>query len=118
MTYTPNMQSLSGANAAFKIEQRDVERVLRSLIAGQSGHSNTQITQDEIFAAMPGACIKTSIDGWKRGQIEFAHRVARITAKHAALHKQKFCWKHRSVGLLRRLALLVMVATILSAQYL
>lgn len=113
MTYTPNMNALSHRKAAYKIEQRDIEQALRKLVAHQSGGYGA----DGVQTTPPDACRKTSFEGWRRGQIEFARRIARITAMHAARNRPKFTWKHRSVGLARRLALLVMVTTILMAQY-
>lgn len=113
MTYTPQMGSLSGRNAAYRIEQKDVQKVLNALVAKQSGGFSTDGTAN----ALPGAVRKNSFEGWQRGQLDFARRLAKIALKHAARHKHKFCWKHHSISLLRRLALVVMVASILAAQY-
>lgn len=113
MTYTPHMGSMSHQGAAFKVDQKEIEKVLNSLIARQSGGYSVDGTQP----ALPGAVRKSSFEGWKRGQLIFARRLAQIASKHAARHKHKFCWKHHSIGLLRRLALVVMVASILAAQY-
>lgn len=104
---------MSRQGGAYKVNQHDVEQVLSKLIARQSGGYSADGTQKTI----PGAVRKSSFEGWKRGQLEFARRLAEITAKHAARTKQKFSWKHHSIGLLRRLALVVMVASILAAQY-
>jgi hypothetical protein len=114
MTYSPNMNYLSRNNAAFMVKQRDVEQTLKSLIAKQIGGHSAQSAE----MSMPDLSAKSSFEEWRTGQLAFARRIAQITAKHAARHKQKFCWKHHSIGLLRRLALVVMVASILSAQYL
>ncbi|MGH1579261.1 hypothetical protein [Planktotalea sp.] len=113
MTYTPDMNSMSPRNSAYQIDQREIERVLKNLISRQSGGYN----EDAATPSLPDACRKTSFEGWKRGQLEFARRVAEITAAHAERTKAKFCWKHHSIGLLRRLALVVMVASILAVQY-
>ena len=112
MTYSPNMNSMSPRGAAYQIDQKEIERVLRGLMARQSGGYS-----DKDARRLPDAVHRTSFEGWQRGQLEFARRVAQIGMKHAARHKTKFCWKHHSVGLLRRLALIVMVASILATQY-
>ena len=113
MTYTPHMNSLTPQACAYKIDQREIERVLKRLLAGQSG--GVKSTQD---TALPLNVTTTEPKAeLNRGQFEFAFRIARITQNHAARHKAKLCWKHRSVGLLRRLALVVMVATVLTVQY-
>ncbi|MGB7319650.1 MAG: hypothetical protein WBC85_16950 [Planktotalea sp.] len=114
MSYTPNMNALSQSGGAYSVDQREIQRVLDTLIARQSGNTGAI----GVKTSLPGAAQKASFEGWKRGQLEFARRLAQISARHAAKHKHKFCWKHHSIGLLRRLALVVMVATILSAQYL
>ena len=114
MTYTPNVNLMSRNGGTSLVDQDEITRVLNSLVASQSGGylAGTR------YAALPGAVRKSSLEGWKRGQFEFARRIAQITKKHAARHKAKFCWKHHSIGLLRRLALVVMVASVLSVQYL
>ncbi|MEP5153668.1 hypothetical protein [Planktotalea sp.] len=114
MTYSPNMNSLTRNNAAFMVDQSDIERTLQSLISKQSGGHSAEAGQMSLPKMFP----ISSLDEWKRGQLDFARRIAHITAKHAARHKAKYGWKHRSIGLLRRLALVVMVTTILSVQYL
>lgn len=113
MSYSPEMSSLSRRGGAFMIEQKDIDKALQRLILRQSGgqmmsHGGTN---------MPEAVRKASFEGWKKGQLEFARRVARITAMHAERGKAKLTWKHRSIGLLRRLALLTMVTSIFAAQY-
>ncbi len=112
MTFTPDINSMSPKGASYKIEQREIERVLKALMARQSGGFGVAAAKQ-----LPDVSHKASFEGWQRGQLEFAHRIARIGLKHAARTKAKFCWKHHSIGLLRRLALVVMVATILSSQY-
>lgn len=112
MTYTPDMNSMSPRGAAYKIDQQEIERVLRGLMTRQSGGYDEKDARK-----LPDAVTRTSFEGWQRGQLEFARRIARIGIKHAARHKAKFCWKHHSIGLLRRLALVVMVASIMAAQY-
>lgn len=106
MTYTPNMNSMTPSASAYKIDQRDIERILNRLIASQSRGVSSNYTP-----------LVGSQDTTNNGQFAFAYRLAQITKKHAARHKAKFCWKHHSIGLLRRLALVVMVASILSVQY-
>ncbi len=113
MTYTPNVNTMSRSGGAYMVDQDDISRVLNSLVAKQSGG----YAAGSAKGALPGAVSKGSFEGWKSGQFEFARRIAQITKKHAARHKAKFCWKHHSIGLLRRLALVVMVASILSVQY-
>lgn len=112
MTYSPNMNSMTARGAAFQIDQREIERVLRNLMARQSGGYGVLAAKQ-----LPEAAGKPTFTGWQRGQLEFARRVASIGIKHAERQKLKFCWKHHSIGLLRRLALVVMVASILAAQY-
>lgn len=113
MTYTPDMSSMSPRGGASMIDQSDIERVLNNLINRQSGGYGA----DGTTPALPDVCRKASFEGWKRGQMEFARRVAEISVKHATPIRTKYCWKHHSVGLLRRLALVVMVASIMAAQY-
>jgi len=112
MTYAPNMNSISPRGGAYAVDQKEIERVLRNLMARQSGGID-----EKSAGRLPDAVQRTSFEGWQRGQLEFARRVAQISMKHAARTKAKFSWKHHSIGLLRRLALVVMVATILAAQY-
>jgi hypothetical protein len=112
MTYTPDMNSMSPKGAAYPIDQREIERVLRNLMVRQSGGIDQKAER-----ALPDAVQRTSFEGWQRGQLEFARRIAQISLKHAARTKAKFCWKHHSIGLLRRLALVVMVASIMASQY-
>ncbi|MDG1076514.1 MAG: hypothetical protein P8P65_07670 [Planktotalea sp.] len=103
---------MSLRGAAYQIDQREIERVLRNLMSRQSlGFGITAAKQ------FPTATHKTTFEGWQRGQLEFASRIAQISAKHAVRHKAKFCWKHHSIRLLRRLELVVMVATALAVQY-
>ena len=109
MTYTPQMNSTSPRGGAYMIDQKDVEKILKSLMLRQSGGYSV--------STLPEACHKASFEGWKQSQLEFSRRLAQITAKQAARQKARFTWKHRSIGLLRRLALIVMVASILAAQY-
>ena len=112
MTYTPKINSMSPNSAAYPIDQKEIERVLHGLMARQSGGYSEKDARK-----LPSAVHRTSFEGWQRGQLEFARRVALIGLKHAARTKAKFCWKHHSIGLLRRLALVVMVATIMAVQY-
>ena len=112
MTYSPNMNSMSSRGAAYQIDQREIERVLRNLMSRQSpGFGTTAAKQ------FPTSTHKTTFEGWKRGLLEFACRIAQISVKHAVRYKAKFCWKHHSISLLRRLTLVVMVATVLAVQY-
>jgi len=112
MTYSPNMNLMTSNRAAYAIDQREIERVLRNLMARQSGGFGASAT-----TALNDSQENRTYEGWQRGQLDFARRIAQISLKHAARQKEKFCWKHHSIGLLRRLALVVMVATILAAQY-
>lgn len=112
MTYSPNINSMNPNRAAYSIDQNEVERVLRNLMARQSSGYGQEAEKQ----LRDGRKVST-FEGWQKGQLDFAHRIAQIGIKHAARHKEKFCWKHRSIGLLRRLALVVMVSTILAAQY-
>ena len=112
MTYSQNMNSMSSRGAAYQIDQREIERVLRNLMSRQSPGFGTTAAKQYLTSTH-----KTTFEGWQHGQLEFARRIAQITVKHAVRYKAKFCWKHHSIGLLRRLTLVVMVATVLTVQY-
>ena len=112
MTYSPNMNSMSSRGAAYQIDQREIERVLRNLMSRQSPGFGTTAAKQYLASTH-----KTTFEGWQHGQLEFARRIAQISVKHAVRYKAKFCWKHHSIGLLRRLTLVVMVATALAVQY-
>lgn len=104
---------MSPQGSAYKIDHIDIEKALRNLLAGQSDGLKNSTYASAFNFEQDFATPKTI----NRGQFEFAFRIARITQKNAARQKAKLCWKHRSIGVLRRLALVVMVASILSVHY-
>lgn len=108
MSYTASFNNSNLYKGAVVVNQEDVRVALNRLVQLQGEGLGAKYRS----TAMPEACMKTSYEGWKAGQIDFARRIAHITATHAARHNERLRWKHRSAGILRRLALVVMVLTV------
>lgn len=108
MSYSPQMRGRALFEHAMEVNPSEVRAALAQLIQRQ----NSDLPDLYRHGASPDALAAGSFEGWKSGQVEFARRLARIAANHAARQNEKLRWKHRSVGLLRRLALLVMVIAV------
>lgn len=114
MAFSQDYNAHSFHKGALEVDPKEVQAAFQTLLQrqapdliGRSRMQDTPVPQD------------TSIhESALRGQWAFAYRLAKIARLRAARSRMRLPWKHRSVGLLRRLALLVMVATINASIFL
>lgn len=102
MTYAESFDSPSGFGRGVQIDQAEIERILKRLITLQGGSGAA-------LSARPGRDI--SLKDWRKGQVQFARRLARISAEQAR-RAEKLRIRHKRVSLVRRTALMVMVIAI------
>lgn len=102
MAYADSFDRPSRFGGGVQVDQAEIERILKSLITIQGGSATPAVQR--LNRDM-------SFEGWRKGQVEFAKRLARISAEQAR-RAEKLRIRHKRISLVRRLALLTMVIAI------
>lgn len=111
MAYISDFNDASALNQAHHSE-------LRALVARTFANDEGILRSSASPLAMPNAQSKAAFEGWKQNQIDFAVRIAKISAAHAAKQAEAIARRNRRVSLARRVALLFMVIAINVPLYL
>lgn len=102
MTYAESYDAPSRFGTGVQIDQAEIERILRRLISKQSA---------DISASNARQLLGESLEGLRTGQVEFAKRLARISAEQTR-RAEKLRIRHKRISRARRIALLTMVVAI------
>jgi len=102
MAYADIFESKNRFGNGIQVDQAEIERILRRLVLtqGDPAARRAQSTGTEF-----------SFEGWRQGQVDFARRLARISAEQAR-RAENLRIRHKRISLVRRLALLTMVLAI------
>ncbi|MEM9581225.1 MAG: hypothetical protein AAF891_11110 [Pseudomonadota bacterium] len=102
MAYADSFDGRAGLGSG-SVDTSEIERILKRLVSLQTDPNSA------IHFNRKG--IEINFDEWKTGQVEFAKRLARISAEHAR-RAEKLRIRHRRVSMARRTALMIMVIAI------